>query len=356
LLAWIGSPCLRHCVHGAPTGLQFCKGLCHRYMNNPVEANRCFNLARRDSRWGAPARYHMIDIFIDPNKDAFLGDADAASTGGPPQVPRSLRTQLPSGLTDDARPRPRPRPPPACLPACVRACTRVADGGGHARMQEHIADAERLLRELPRRRPEEKAKADMLECYLRMAAGGKQATHAVLEVFQKMPGAQTDNVPAMLGQCRAHIRLKQQPKARNILKRICKLTWRPEVAEEFEQALLMLADLYIQSGKYDLVQGACTAMPLASRQPATDRWHRRYPPVWGGTYLPDRAQITLSSDGHMCPAPGLCKRALQNNQSAAKAWEYLALVMEKEQSYADAADAYERAWHFSSEASASVGE
>eukprot|EP01047_Picozoa_sp_COSAG01_P090687 COSAG01_NODE_22483_length_854_cov_0.672848_1_plen_93_part_10 len=93
-------------------------------------------------------------------------------------------------------------------------------------MQEHIADAERLLRELPRRRPEEVAKADMLECYLRMAAGGKQATQAVLEVFQKMPGAQTDNVPAMLGQCRAHIRLKQQPKARNILKRICKLTWR----------------------------------------------------------------------------------------------------------------------------------
>ena len=29
--------------------------------------------------------------------------------------------------------------------------------------------------------------------------------------------------------------------------------------------------------------------------------------------------------------------------------------MEREQSYADAADAYERAWHFSSEASASVG-
>ena len=38
----------------------------------------------------------------------------------------------------------------------------------------------------------------------------------------------------------------------------------------------------------------------------------------------------------------MCKRCLTHNQSCAKAWEYLGLVMEKEQSYADAADAYER--------------
>ena len=68
----------------------------------------------------------------------------------------------------------------------------------------------------------------------------------------------------------------------------------------------MLADLYCSSGKYDLAQD-------------------------------------------------LCKRCLTHNQSCAKAWEYLGLVMEKEQSYADAADAYERAWHFESERSASVG-
>ena len=77
-------------------------------------------------------------------------------------------------------------------------------------------------------------------------------------------------------------------------------------AEEFERSWLMLADLYCSSGKYDLAQE-------------------------------------------------LCKRCLTHNQSCAKAWEYLGLVMEKEQSYADAADAYERAWHFESERSASVG-
>ena len=68
----------------------------------------------------------------------------------------------------------------------------------------------------------------------------------------------------------------------------------------------MLSELYVQSGKYDLVQG-------------------------------------------------LCKRCIGNNKSCAKAWEYMGLVMEKEQSYADAADAYEKAFLFSSERSASVG-
>jgi tetratricopeptide (TPR) repeat protein len=48
------------------------------------------------------------------------------------------------------------------------------------------------------------------------------------------------------------------------------------------------------------------------------------------------------SSGKYDLAQDLCKRCLTHNQSCAKAWEYLGLVMEKEQSYADAADAYER--------------
>ena len=87
--------------------------------------------------------------------------------------------------------------------------------------------------------------------------------------------------------------------------RIVKLEFRPDHAEEFERAWLMLADLYIHSGKYDLAQD-------------------------------------------------LCKRCLTHNQSCGKAWEYLGLVMEKEQSYKDAADAYERAWQYESERSAAV--
>ena len=56
-------------------------------------------------------------------------------------------------------------------------------------------------------------------------------------------GNDTDNVPAMLGMSVAYVRQKQGAKARNMLKRICKLDYRPEEAEEFERSWLMLADL-----------------------------------------------------------------------------------------------------------------
>jgi len=50
-----------------------------------------------------------------------------------------------------------------------------------------------------------------------------------LKQFQNMVGGDQDNVPAMLGMSVAHVRLKQQPKARNVLKRICKLDYKPEM-------------------------------------------------------------------------------------------------------------------------------
>merc|ERR1719261_973566 len=170
----------------------------------------------------------------------------------------------------------------------------------------HIEDARRLLNEIARRgRPENIAKKALLEAYCMVATGQKQNIELALKQFQHILGNDTDNVPAMLGMSVAYVRQKQGAKARNMLKRICKLDYRPEEAEEFERSSLMLADLYCSSGKYDLAQD-------------------------------------------------LCKRCLTHNQSCAKAWEYLGLVMEKEQSYADAADAYERAWHFESESSTSA--
>lgn len=46
--------------------------------------------------------------------------------------------------------------------------------------------------------------------------------------------------------------LKQTPRARNQLKRIAKMNWNPIDAEEFEKSWLLLADIYIQSAKYDM--------------------------------------------------------------------------------------------------------
>lgn len=52
----------------------------------------------------------------------------------------------------------------------------------------------------------------------------------------------------------AHMILKQIPKARNQLKRIAKMTWNPIDADDFEKSWLLLADIYIQSGKYDMAE------------------------------------------------------------------------------------------------------
>ena len=51
--------------------------------------------------------------------------------------------------------------------------------------------------------------------------------------------------------------LKQEPKARNHLKRISKMQYNTEEADELERSYLLLADMYIQSNKNDLAQELC---------------------------------------------------------------------------------------------------
>merc|ERR1719158_2385326 len=102
---------------------------------------------------------------------------------------------------------------------------------------------------------------------------------------------------------------KQVTKARNQLKRIADLAkkgYNPDFMDDFERAWLLLAEIYIQSSKYDL-------------------------------------------------ASSLCHLAKDHNRSCGKAWEQLGLIYEKEQAYKDAAAHYEKAWDFCDEASPSVG-
>ncbi len=100
--------------------------------------------------------------------------------------------------------------------------------------------------------------------------------------------------------------LKQAPKARNHLKRVAKIPFSAELVDDFERGWLMLADVYINGGKFDL-------------------------------------------------AEELCWRCLASNKSCAKAWEFLGVVKEREMSYKDAASHYEKAWTYENEASAAVG-
>lgn len=57
---------------------------------------------------------------------------------------------------------------------------------------------------------------------------------------------------ALLAMATAYMMLKQTPRARNQLKRIAKMNWSILDADEFEKSWLLLADIYINSGKYDM--------------------------------------------------------------------------------------------------------
>ena len=146
----------------------------------------------------------------------------------------------------------------------------------------------------------------MLEAYTLVAYRQKaQIEHAISQLLELL-NLERDYLPALVCLSQAYLMLKQSPKARNHLKRVAKMQFLAELADDFEQGWLMLADIYIGGGKYDL-------------------------------------------------AEELCRRCLASNKSCAKAWEFLGVVKEKEMSYKDAAAHYENAWKYENEASAAVG-
>uniref|UniRef100_A0AAR2IPM8 Tetratricopeptide repeat domain 21B n=1 Tax=Pygocentrus nattereri TaxID=42514 RepID=A0AAR2IPM8_PYGNA len=96
----------------------------------------------------------------------------------------------------------------------------------------------------------------------------------------------------------AFMLLKQSPRARNFLKRISKAQWTHATAEDFEKSCLLLADMYIKTGKYT-------------------------------------------------NAEKLLDDCIRYNMSCSRAYEYKGFMMENDQRYKDAAQQYELAWKYS---------
>ncbi|KAJ3084734.1 Tetratricopeptide repeat protein 21B [Rhizoclosmatium hyalinum] len=243
-------------------GYHFCKGLQYRYTNSPNEALKEFNYARRDAEWGTESLFNMIEIFLNPDNETMGGDvleAAADSSGSGDQTDADILALL---------------------------------------------TADKLLKELPQN--PKSIRAQILECHAWMATKQKTEIERALAHFTQILQEETDHVPSLLGIAVAYMLLKQPPRARNQLKRIVKMEWNVQYADDFERAWLLLADIHIQGGKYDL---------------ATD----------------------------------LLKRCLAQNKSCSKAYEYLGYIMEKEASYKDAADSYTSAWKLERESNASIG-
>lgn len=222
-----------------------------------------FNVCRRDAEWGERAISHMIEIFLNPDNDTFGGEALESVADYATNNESSSDSEMLSILT-----------------------------------------AEKLLKELCQN--PKSLRTQILECNTLLATKQKAEIERALNGYMAILNTEKDYVPALLGMSIAYMLQKQPPKARNQLKRVAKMDYIAEFGEDFEKCWLLLADTYIQGGKYDL-------------------------------------------------ATELLKRVLENNKSSAKAWEYMGFIMEKETSYKDAAINYESAWKLQQETNPSIG-
>eukprot|EP00604_Paraphysomonas_vestita_P002072 CAMPEP_0174820552 /NCGR_PEP_ID=MMETSP1107-20130205/4461_1 /TAXON_ID=36770 /ORGANISM="Paraphysomonas vestita, Strain GFlagA" /LENGTH=268 /DNA_ID=CAMNT_0016036123 /DNA_START=181 /DNA_END=987 /DNA_ORIENTATION=+ len=183
------------------------------------------------------------------------------------------------------------------------------EGGEPYTLDEETSDninvAQALLNEL---KPIAKdvRRVQILENYTLLSTKLKSNIDRAMQSFIDMLDYDKDYLPAILGMSTGFMIERSQHKARNLLKRVAKMEISTADGEDFEKANLLLAKFYVDKGKNDLAQD-------------------------------------------------LCKRCLAQNKSCSQAWEILALAMEKDMDYRNAADCYEKAWKLEFEASATVG-
>ncbi|KAF7660541.1 hypothetical protein LDENG_00280090 [Lucifuga dentata] len=256
----------KHCSRAKfDPGFNYCKGLYLWYTGEPNDALRCFNKARKDNVWGQNSVYNMIEICLNPDNDTMGGEVFENLDG---DIGNSTEKQESEQLA--------------------------------------VRTAENLLKELKPQTPGGHMQLRILENYCFLATKQKANVEKALSVFTEIANSEKDHVPALLAMATAYMILKQTPRARNQLKRIAKMNWSIADADEFEKSWLLLADIYIQSGKYDM-------------------------------------------------AGELLKRCLRHNKSCCKAYEYLGYIMEKEQAFRDAAFNYELAWKYGNQTNPTIG-
>ncbi|KAL9658433.1 hypothetical protein ABK040_005977 [Willaertia magna] len=247
-------------------GYHFCNGIYHLYRNNPREALQWFNTARKSVEWGELATVNMIEIYLNPDTTALI---DSNSIDAP-------KDTRPKGqFYNESR-------------------------------TESITAAEKLLDELTTNviLP---FKKKTLQGYLKLAKSKtKDEIEKSIPIFGEMILQDAEYVPAIVALSYAFQLSKQTPKARQQLKRISKMDIIPGWEDDFERGWLLLAEINIASGKYDVAQE-------------------------------------------------LLKKITQVNKSCAKAWELDGVIYEKSNSFLEAADCYEKAWKLTFESSPSIG-
>ncbi|KAI2804077.1 Tetratricopeptide repeat protein 21B [Blomia tropicalis] len=247
-------------------GYYFCKGLYEWRIGNYNEAIKQLYSIRNDTKYGLKAVYYIVEICI---------SSDSLSISGG-DVFENLNSNLRFGdrLSSTS--------------AAIKTAEILLEGT----KSQNIDDIEYKL----------------LANLTSLSRKQKNDAEYVLSEFMKLLSDErySENVGIIYGAAMAFMVLKQTPKARNQLKRIAKSSWKYLDAEYLEKCWLMLADIHIQSNKFDI-------------------------------------------------ANELLRRILRYNRTCVKAYEYIGYIMEKEQSYRDAAANYELAWHYSNDSNPVIG-
>ncbi|KAK3551904.1 hypothetical protein QTP70_031550 [Hemibagrus guttatus] len=266
MLRWVGRldevlSFFKNCEAYSPTvvtqpGYNYCKGLYYWHAYHVREAMMHLNQARRDAEWGEDAVELMVHISLNPDKKTFGGEvfenSEEGSSSSVPLVPDGEKLM---GLNM----------------------------------------AQNLLREFHPRSRSGQDKATILYnlcvIYSNEPKQMESAVHVLSDMIERKVMLET----SLLVVAQALLLLKQTPKARNFLKRISKMQWTPGIAENIEKSCLLLADMYIKTGKY-------------------------------------------------VNADNLLDGCIRHNKSCSKAYEYKGFIMENDQRYKDAAEQYELAW------------
>ncbi|KAI4553985.1 hypothetical protein MJT46_016165 [Ovis ammon polii x Ovis aries] len=305
-------------------GFNYCRGIYCWHIGQPNEALKFLNKARKDRTWGQSATYHMVQICLNPDNEIVGGEAfqnlvtESNFTSRKELEQHGVRTA--EKLLREFYPH---------------------SAGGHTQL--------RLLQSLCLLATREKANVEVaLSTFVEMAqaevhwlpgwAGGQAGGMLRRRAGRQdacFPPAQKDSVPALLAMAQACSLLKQIPKARTQLKRLAKAPWALAEADDLERSWLLLADIYCQGGKFDL------ASELLQRCVKYNKARGASPLglLWG------------------CPCPHWVPRCSDrlSLQSCCKAYEYMGFIMEREQSYKDAATNYELAWKYSHYTSPAIG-
>ncbi|KAI4489571.1 hypothetical protein M0802_011008 [Mischocyttarus mexicanus] len=261
---WLGLAQTAMGSNNTEAGFYYCTGLLDWRMGRLNSALRNFNYARRDPEWGQQAIYNMIEICLDPDDDSSLSNEAFNDEDMEYQDSRTMA----------------------------------------------LKTAYRLLQELnPRGSQHEMLTHRLLGNFFLLATKQKSNIEKALQDCTNLAASQEalrDHVGPALGMATAHILLKQTPRARNHLKRVSKNVWTFEDAEYLERCWLLLADIYVQSSKYDL-------------------------------------------------ANELLKRVLQHNATCVRAHELSGYIAEKDQNYREASVRYAQAWKFGGKSKLSIG-